>query len=262
MAIIEVRPIEKEKWHGKTGKESIARPVKIEALYNVRTGRYDTGLSPEDKERLENLTGFNLSDNYTKDNPHPYWSDQGVITLPNGTKIFDDTRPQDEIAIKVLKASEFVANSLKDYEEGKYPLATHVIYDERENVEMKASKVAMKRTAYIETDRLSKAKKIEIIQILTNKGMRKQSDNFIEVTLNELIENSTEKVIELLNADKEVTSLHSMILEGLDKNVLRKEGSSIYYMDDQLGFDINSAIQYFRDPSNQKLKAEILAKLK
>ena len=53
-----------------------------------------------------------------------------------------------------------------------------------------------------------------------------------------------------------------MVLEGLEKNVLRKEGSSVYYMDDQLGYDEYSAVKYFMDPSNQKLKAEIIEKLK
>ena len=262
MATIEVRPIERERWHGKTGKDSIARPVKIEALYNVRTGRYDTGLSPEDKLRLETLTGFDLSDHHTKEVPHPYWSEQGVVTLPYGTKIFNDSKPQDEIAVKMMKASELVANSMKDYDDGKYPFASHVIFDERENVDIKASKISIKKEAYILTDKLSREKKIEIIQILTNKGMRNQSDNFVEIQLNELVENKPEDVLALIKKDKTVVATHSMVLEGLDKNVLRKEGTSIYYMDDQLGFDITSAVQYFTDPSNQKLKLEIVNKLK
>lgn len=262
MAIVEVRPIEKERWHGKSLKESIARPVKIEALYNVRTGKYDTGLSPEDQERLENLTGFDLSDKYIKDTPHPYWANQGVVVLPNGTKIFDDTKPQDEITIKMLKASELVANSMREYEEGKFPLATHVIFDEREGLEIKASKNAIKREAYNESSKLSRNKKVEIIQVLLNKGVRKQSDDYIDVTFDDLIESQSEKVLELIRKDKEDLAVHAMVLEGLEKNVLRKEGTSVYYMDDQLGFDVSSAVQYFRDPSNQKLKAEIINKLK
>ena len=262
MATIEVRPIEKQRWHGKTGKDSITRPVKIQAFYNVRTGRYDTGLSPEDKERLEKLTGFNLSDHYTKEVPHPYWSEQGVITLPNGTKIFNDEKPQDEIAIKVMKASEIVANSMKEYEEGLFPFATHVIYDEREGVEIKASKIAIKKEAYIETNKLSREKKTEIIQILTNKSMRKQSDSFVEIALDELVELKPQDVLDLIKKDKADVGVHAMVLEGIDKNILRKEGTSVYYMDDQLGFDVSSAVQYFKDPSNQKLKAEIINKLK
>jgi len=54
MALVEVRPIEKKKWHGKTGKDSFARPVVVEALINVRTNTYDTGLTEEDKKDYKN----------------------------------------------------------------------------------------------------------------------------------------------------------------------------------------------------------------
>ena len=262
MALVEVRPIEKEKWHGKKGKDSFARPVVVEALVNVKTGLYDTGLTEEDRKRLSDATGLDLSNTYIKGQVHPFWGSTGQVKLPNQTKIFDLSKPLDEIAVKMLKASELVANSLKDYEDGKYPFATHVIFDEREEVEMKASKVALRNQAIIESAKLPTAKKVEIIQILTNKGMRKQSDLYIEVEMDKLVESNPAKVLELIKADKTETAIHAMILEGIEKNVLRKEGTSIYYMDDQLGYDIFSAINYFKDPSNQKLKAEILDKLK
>lgn len=262
MALIEVRPIEREKWHGLKGKDSFARPVVVEALVNVRTSRYDTGLSEEDKERLEKATGLDLSDVYVEGKPHPFWSFTGQVKLPNSTKVFDTSKPLDEIMVKMLKASEVVANSVKEYEDGKYPFASHVIFDEREEVEIRASKIAIKKEAIIEAAKLSRAKKVEIIQILLNKGMKKQSDDFLEVELDKLIESNPEKVLNIIKADKAETSIHAMVLEGIEKNVLRKEGSSIYYMDDQLGYDEFSAVNYFKDPSNQKLKAEIIEKLK
>lgn len=262
MALIEVRPIEKERWHGNTGKNSIRRPVKIEALYNVKTGRYNTGLSTEDEERLSKLLGQDVSNIFIKDKPHPFWSTSGVVKLSNTTQIFDDSIPKDEVAIKLMKASELVANSMKDYQDGLYPDATHVIFDQREEIEIKAAKAQIKSEVYIETSKLSRDRKIEIIQVLTNRGMRKQSDDFITVELTALIEKSPEEVLRVIKTEKETTKIHAMILEALDKNVLRKEGSSFYYMDDQLGFDLNTTINYFKDPSNQKLKAEIIAKMK
>lgn len=262
MALVEVRPIEKKKWHGKTGKDSFARPVVVEALINVRTNTYDTGLTEEDKERLQKLTGFDLSNTYVKGVPHPFWSSQGQVKLPNGTKIFDTNKPLDEIAIKMLKASELVANSLKEYEEGKFPFATHVIFDEREEVQIKASKISIKKEAIIESSKLSRVKKVELIRIIANKSVRNQSDEWVEVELDKILEAQPEKVLNMIKADKAETTIHAMILEGLEKNVLRKEGTSIYYFDDQLGYDIQSTINYFKDPSNQKLKAEIIEKLK
>lgn len=262
MALVEVRPIAKRKWHGKEGKDSFSRPVVIEALVNVRTSLYDTGLTEEDKVRLESITGYDLSNTYKKDRPHPFWSTEGVVKLPNSTKVFDTSKPKDEILVKMMKASELVASSQKELEEGRFPFATHVIFDEREEVEIKASKIAIKKDAIIESSKLSRAKKLEIIQILANKNLKKQSDEFVEVALDSLIEESPEKILNYIKAEKTETTVHAMILEALEKNVLRKEGSSIYYFDDQLGYDIQSTINYFKDPSNQKLKAEITEKLK
>jgi len=86
--------------------------------------------------------------------------------LPNATKIFDTNKPLDEIAIKMLKASELVANSLKEYEEGKFPFATHVIFDEREEVQIKASKISIKKEAIIESSKLSRVKKLNLLELL------------------------------------------------------------------------------------------------
>lgn len=59
--------------------------------------------------------------------------------------ILDDTIALEFVKIKVLKASKFVANSLKDWENGLYPEATHVIYDESEEVGIKATKIQKKK---------------------------------------------------------------------------------------------------------------------
>ena len=70
-----------------------------------------------------------------------------------------------------------------------------------------------------------------------------------------------EIVLDLINRDKTRTAVHSMIIEALYKSVLRKEGSRIYYMDDELGFDMESAIDYLSDKKNQALKVQILEKI-
>lgn len=72
MALVEVKPIEKERWHGKKGRDAFARPVTIEALVSIRTGQFATGLSPEERAALEAKTGFNLSPDYTQGRPHDF----------------------------------------------------------------------------------------------------------------------------------------------------------------------------------------------
>lgn len=263
MQLVEVRPIERERWHGLKGKDAITRPVVIEALLSNTTGKLATGLTPEDRERLEKETGHDLSPEYNPNKPHPFWSSPAAfVKLEHKTNIFDLSNPLDEIRVKILKASDLVANSQKEYDEGKFPLAQFVIYDEREEVEMKASKAAIRRKVVIEADKLSATRKAEIIQIILGLTVRNQSNDYIDLKLDEAIDkDGPQRVLDLIKRDKARTSLHATVLEAIHKNVLRKDGTAVYYMDDQIGFDIESAIDYLQDSKNQALKAQIIEKL-
>lgn len=263
MSLIEVRPIEKERWHGLKGKDAITRPVVIEALLSATTGKLATGLTQEDRERLEKETGYDLSPDYNVNKPHSFWSSPAAfVKLEHKTNIFDTSNPLDEIKVKILKASDLVANSQKEYDEGKYPLAQFVIFDEREEVEMKASKASIKRKVIIEADKLSSTRKAEIIQIILGLTVRNQSNDYIDLKLDEAIEkDGPQRVLDLIKRDKARTALHATVLEAIYKNILRKDGTAVYYMDDQLGFDIESTIDYLQDSKNQALKAQIIEKL-
>ena len=263
MAIVEVKPIERERWHKKDHKEAFARPVTVEALVSIRTGQFATGLTVEDRERLQSITGYNLSPDYMQGKAHEFWNSPAAqVKLDHKTNVFDTDKPLDEIRVKLLKASDLVANSQKEYEEGRYPEARFVIFDEQEDTELKASKASVKRKVIIESSKLTKTRKAEIVQILLGVSVRNQSDDFVDLKLDDAIDQmGADKVLTLIQRDKAKTALHALILESLYKNVLRKDGTAIYYMDDQLGFDIESTIEYFIDPKNQTLKAQILEKL-
>lgn len=263
MALVEVRPIERERWHGLKANNTFTRPKVIEALLSLNTGMYATGLTPEDRKRLEKLTGYDLSPEYVPGRPHPFWNSKTArVVLENKTNVFNTSRPLDEIKVKLLKASDLVANSQKEYEDGLFPYATFVIYDEREEEEIKASKLALKNKVVIESQKLTTDRKAEIIQILSGLSVRNQSANYLDLKLDEAInQHGAEKVLDLINRDAKRTTLHALVLEALHKNILRKEGSSIYYMEDQLGFDMESTLNYFEDKKNQALKAQILEKV-
>lgn len=263
MAIVEVRPIERERWHGKKGKDALARPITLDAPLSIETGQYATGLSQEDRERLESVTGFSLSPDYKEGNTHPFWgSTTARINLEHKTNIFDTSKPLDEIKVKMMKAHDLVANSMKEYKEGKFPSAIFVIYDEVEETEIKATKAAIKRKVIIETSKLTKGKKAELIQIVLGISVRDRTEDFVDMKMDEAIEREgAEKVLNLIQRDKTRTTVHALILEALHKGILRKEGSSVFYMDDQLGYDIETAIDHLMDTKHQGLKGQILEKL-
>lgn len=267
MSKIEVRPIERVTWHGKKGKESFKRPVTIMALVNARTGKYDTGLdysepfkAPDNTDALTEaqyygkLIGQDLSNTYIPGKPHSYWDNPiSAIKLENKTMIFDTSNPIDYIKVKVMKASKYVANSMREYNEGKYPSATHVISDEKEEVEIKAARVEVKKSATIEASKLSKERKVQLIHIVGGKNLKGKSDDFIEVEMDNLIENNARELLYWIKADKKIVKIKSEVMEALKKNVIRSIGGKLKYREIELGFDIDEATDFLSQDINNEL---------
>lgn len=264
MAIVQVKPIKRDRWHGKSGKESFSRPVKIDASVDPSTGKYAVKLTDEELEKLATQTKYDLSLEFIAGVIHPFWGTQlGRVKLEHGTNIFNTTQPLDMIRVGVLKASPLVANSQEELENGLYPDALFVIFDEAEEIEVKAKKSALRRKALGLINTLSANKKNEIVQIVLGISTKGQSNDYVDLKFEEAIEKAgPEKVIGIAEREAKVNNIHSLVLEAIAKNILRKEGSSVYYMTDHLGHDVDSTVRYFLDPNNQGLKAIILEKLK
>lgn len=158
---------------------------------------------------------------------------------------------------------------MQEWEEGLCPEATHVIFDEAEEVEQKASKVAIRNKAVIETSKLSKGKKIELIMVLSSnngdylraKNMKGRSDNFVEVELAKLVDDKPEDVLRLLKMNKEELATNALVLEALQKHVFEKTGHKIMYHESVLGQDIYDVTEYLNAPENQEFKVRILAQV-
>jgi hypothetical protein len=260
---VEVRPLESKKWHSKVGQESFTRPKKIQALVNGETMRYATGLSAEDIKSLKAKgVKYDLSDNYDDTTPHPFWdSSMAVIKLENNTMFFDLTNNLDFIKVKVMKESKYVANSMAEYDEGLWPEATHVIHDEAQQAELIASKVEMKNQAILEASKLSPDKKIQLIMVLEGKNLKNQSPSFITVALDKTINKDPEAFLRHLRLDSNQIAAHAMVIEGLQKSILRREGQRIYHMDSPLGVDEIEVAEYLAKDENQDIKLMILNKI-
>lgn len=260
--LVEVRPLQIKRWHGKDGKESFTQPKTIEVLYDSNTGKLATGLSEEEAEKYGKILGIDLTDRFNPNEAHPYWSTKAAeIKLENSTMIFDTAKPADFVKVKNLKASKFVANSMKDYENGLFPNATHVIFDEAEEISSKANKIQLKNKAFKMADRMSIDEKVNIIQILSAKSLRGRSNDFIDVELDAILNDRTDDFIKYAKMDKQEVYVRAAILESIHRNILTKEGTAIYYMGEQLGVDFESTVGWFINPQNQKMKVAILEKL-
>lgn len=266
MSVVEVRPIETDKWHGKTGRDSFSQPKTIQVLYSNETGKYATGLTEEEAIKWGRETGLDLSDRFIPGEEHPYWSSSAAqIKLLNSTMFFNTNKTTDKIKVRNLKASKYVANSFKEYKEGKWPDATHVIYDESEEADIKASKLEKQKRAIKLADRMTLQDKIAMILILSDgeKFVKNKTPNFIEVTLDELLEDDKKltEFIEYASMNAEDLTIRGQVEEAIYRQLLTREGASIYYLGERIGFSKEEAIEWFRSEDNQRLKVSILEKL-
>lgn len=258
--IVEVRPLPNEKWHGKKGEESFTRPKKIEALVDGDSMTYATGLSEEDVKKYSEIFKVDMGNNYNPEEPHPFWnSPLGVIKLENSTMLLDTRQDIKAIHVKILKVSRFVANSYKEWEEGLWPDAHHYIHDESEEVEVKASKIALKNKAVFESSKLSRQRKLQIILIAEGKDLKDQSDDFLVVAMNDVIEADPKKALRLMEQDKAEMANHALVIEAIQKNVLRQVGHKIMYMDAKLGEDELDVARYLSEEENNELKIRLMS---
>lgn len=263
--LVELRPLPLKKWHNKSGKESFSQKRVIEALYNAEIGGLDTGLTEEEEKKYSIKLGANIDNKFTEDAPHPFWGSKAAwIYLENNTQVFDIDKPIDYVKVKVLKRSKFIANSIADWEKGLYPDATHVIYDEHEDMNVKATKVEARKNATVfAATKLSKDDKIALIQILGKESLnlKGMTDSYVEVKLADIIEREPENFMRYANMGKAEVTTRASVLQMLQKGILVKDGLSIKYLGNEIGLDYEDAVKFFMEERNSKLKILILEKL-
>ncbi len=260
--LVEIRPLPIKKWHGKTGKESFTQPKDIEALVN-EDRKYETGLTDAEAEQYGKLLGADLSDLFTGE-AHPTWSDKAFwVRLPNATLILDTDKPLDYVKVKLLKSPSApqVANSMREYQEGKFPNATHVIYDEEEEMTLKAIEVEKSEEAYAILAKMNQEEKAAVLHILSNKPARKQSINYINGKLGEYLKADAVEFLRVVRLGREEVTVRAKVLELLFERVLTKEAGAIYYMGEMIAFDYEDAVRWFKDPNNSKMKVLMMEQL-
>lgn len=268
--LVEVRPVpqvgQRKPWEGPEDRD-FTRPVVLEVLYDPATGGYATGLTEDEQIEYEKKLGVDLSARFDPDKPHSYWSSPASwIKLPNSTIFFDTENPREYVKIKNMKASKFVANSLQEWEKGLWPEATHVLFDTMEEAAMKASKIQVKQKAYSDLMGWSTEQKRELFEALTHRSGKGHNSDSLDVELSKIIEGEVDEpnLIQLarhISMDQRERTTRSMIVRGLEKFVLRRDGLSIMYLDTVIGFDFEDAVSYFLKPEHQDIKLRILEKI-
>lgn len=262
MSLIEVKPIEKEKWYKNEKANFIIRPIKVQCAVDAKTRKYSFPASEDEIKELQERTGFNLDLNFKIGEPHPFFdSEVSHVQLQYGSNFFDTENPVDLIKIFILKGNDLIANSIEEYRNNKFPKAKFVIYSSNEEEELKASKQSIRRKAIVEMTKLTTDKKLNILLVLTGIDASKQSVDIIDSRLEDVIQNKPEQFLKVIDIKPEDLNTQALIKKLINARILMQEGTIIKYGDVVIGADMPSAIKYLLSPKNQILKIQLQEKL-
>lgn len=258
--IITVKPVDREKWHGKAGVESFTRSKAFNAQISGTTNQYSVAFKEGEREALEARLGFDLSLTPPLDgSPHPFWdSPQATVKLENRTNLFNLKNDLDLIKVRVMQGSTIVANNEKEASEGEYDF---YIFSEEEEMQQKAAKINVVNRARKLALEMARERKEWLITILKGEHVSGRSQEFVDVIIDELINSDAAVFVQYAEQDKEELFNRHLLLQGVMTNVLTEDGPAIYYNGKKLGYDIDEALQYISDPKNQELKVRIMEKL-
>jgi hypothetical protein len=212
---------------------------------------------------MRNPTGKKLDNTFNYEVAHEFWgTSEGSVKLKNITQLIDISNPLNYIKYKLCKACDLVSNSDLEYRQGKWPSATHYIHNEEERVESEALKITVKRKAYNIINSISILKKKQLLQVIEGRSVTNYSDSKVEVTLEDIINSSPDKIIMYNEMDDIKLKAMVLIHEGVAKNVLRIDRGAYYYNEIPLGHTLNDTVLYFTNPENQSMKIAILNNIK
>ncbi len=247
--------------------EYFSQSHKVGPLVDPDTYRYKTGLTEEDVKELKSRgCPYELDDHYVRNEPHKFWEGQLVkISLIN-TPIFlyPYKNVLDFIKWKYLLVSNYVYSSEGEMKSGGKSEATHYIYNEQEETEIKATKLQERNRVIKEVSALSMKKKREIILLITDEIVDTKSEDYITVKLNEILESSkTRKALTvLLTKNAKDISLEADIKKAVQNNIITRNQKGLFYFDTPIGFSEEEAVLNLSKPENQELLISIKDKLK
>lgn len=248
---VQIRPIDVVKWHKKRGLNSFTRPKKFGPLYDSNFSGYATGLTSEEEAFLTELTGFDLTKQFSAEKAHPYWGGPGRVSLPNQTKILSLENVQDYIIYKYIKFSPFVANSLAEYDEGKWAEAIFYISDAEAEVAIEAVKIGKKQELHKYLFECSPNKKRRILEIALGKSTLNKSDEFVGVEIYKFFDSKPNEALMFIQMEATTIANHSMVVRAINYGILQNRQGGIYYKEAKLGITIQDVVNFIKQGKNQ-----------
>lgn len=265
---IEIRPIPNRKGIRDFSEELeyFSQAHIISPLVDPVSLRYKTGLSEEDKEYLkENNFPYNIDDVYVRNRAHEFWESptNKVELISSPIFLYPGKNDIDFVKYKWLLESKYVYASEEEMLQGNKSEATHFIYDESEEIALKATKIDEMNRVVKLVDKLSKQKKKDYLLILLNENTDNKDDDYLTVRFDDILKNKNlySELVELLDNKADIIGIMAEIKKAIQLNVLKRTKTGIYFFETNLGFTEDDVRVTLSLPENQELYLQIKTKI-
>ncbi len=225
-------------------------------------------LGDEEKDLLSKHLGIDKEDRDFPNAIRNFWIDLRVkvpvegVTLQVGvTKEGEPYDIKEYLIYKWALRHKFVAKDKAELDGTASHKQFYIHDDEIEN-RFQNAKVRMKKTAYQEFSKLDgKLDKMKmLIKVLDDVNVESMTEIDIENHLEQLINVDAEKFV-VKATDKDL-EMRSFISDLVSKNILRKIGNGLFYIEEKLGNSEDDAITYLKDRKNSEILLILKEKLK
>ena len=255
--IVELRPLDKVKWHGQTGNLDFDKGISVECL--VHKGKFMTGLTQDEQKVLEALTGYNLNPTFNLNIQHPFYQGLiGKLKLLNQLIMLDLSNPIDYIKFKFATQHSHIASSEEEGLSNEKPLATHYIYSEENanTLELNKAAVIKKASKIFESFNIKQLR--NLYNVLFESDARMLTDDVVEAKILLFKEQNLTKFIDVAELDKTVLQARSVVIAAVSRNVIQFTGTSYLFDGVTLGYNIEEAARTILAPEHQELKMRII----
>lgn len=226
------------------------------------------GLNKKDEKNiLADYLGLDPSEKDFYPKVKQYWAELTLKVPYDGIKLNieleDDGTPvevSDYVTYKWALVHPYVAHSKTELETDSRK--KFYIHDEREAERAQSVKVSQKKDAYKEFIKVSKDedKMDRVLRMFEHTKPERLSREQKENALDAIINREPVK-FHRVATDKNL-DVKAEIYTMLEHNILRKVGNQVYYIDEQIGNDMDEAVLYFNNDRNSETVTTLRAKLK
>lgn len=265
MAIKEVQIIRREV------KSHLPVPVissSIKILASVFDGQGPLrGVTGDEETRLmSTLLGMDPADRDFHAKVREFWIDLRVKVPVDGVPLKiglrEDGTPynvKDYLIYKWALKHKRVAHTKAEMDNNSQKL--FYIHDPEVETKQQNMEVKMRKTAYMEFSKLDRKidKMKMLLKVLDDVNVDNMTDVDIENRLEDVLNKDPKAFVDKAT-DKHLET-EAFIVDLISKNILRKIGNSIYYIEEKLGGDMEETILYLADNKNSEMLMILKEKL-